>query len=257
MPHSPQADISMQHFPDISDTSFQIPSFQDNTSGLLCEHRLGGLELDLDHPFDEELGSGLDIDPFMTPLPTSRRYSPLRLSEITPRRERERAVLAEAQDSETVSTKERSGDGERRTEENTSVRHTFLEEGSVDDMFERRKRDNYQQMGIDLSSKSTARLRRDKDEMERLDDAHTSTMPSNSKQPTAAPNVPVNRQAKASGHHVSDAPKITATKTKPKPKRVSPSQHSAFEHSLTFLRTISAPSPSSTKMRELQSTNPV
>lgn len=228
----PQAEISTRHFPDVSDTSFQIPSFADSTNALLRENQLGGLELDaaIDHSFiDDEFGSGMDIDPFSTPVPRSRKQkcSPLRLSEITPLRERSYATMAEPERHEqeeengTSYSREGSGVAEKGRQEdgNSSVRHIPPKKESVDDMFERRKRDNYQQMGIDLSFKSTARLRRDSEEMERPD------IPSSKS--NVESNVAVKRQR--TEHQVKGAPKIIAGK--PKSKRVSPSHPSSLPFS--------------------------
>jgi hypothetical protein len=225
-----QADISQRHFQDVSDISFQIPSFQDE--GLLSEDRLGSLAMELD-PFDEV--GDFDSDPFTTPLPTPQKleHSPLTLSQITPRRERENVTVAfqheggtnHGQEEECGATEEQI-----HTEKDSSMHHALPKKESVDDMFQRRKRDNYQQMGLDLSSKSTARLRHSKDELEQRKNTHTSTIPSGK-----LSTVPARQQIKASESRVNDVRKVTG---KAKPKRVSFVSFASYIYTLMSVKSV-------------------
>ncbi|KAF8588383.1 hypothetical protein K439DRAFT_657516 [Ramaria rubella] len=141
MSRSSLTEISMRHFPDLSDASFQIPHLTDDVQAPL-----GGVELDFD-AFDEGLRS-LDSDPFATPLPhpRSQKHAPLTLSEITPRREHEpRPGMLKERDSDEA----RAG---------TAV-ILSKEFGGGEDGMSERQREKQPSMGIDLSSKSTARLR--------------------------------------------------------------------------------------------------
>jgi hypothetical protein len=213
--HAPQAptNLSTRHMPDTSDASFQIPSF--HGSALLSED---AWDLGID-AFDDE--SGLDHDPFTTPLHIASKrtiHTPLTLSELTPREGECSAGMADQaqpqqQRDPTSSRKIKQGrEMEWQDEKQTSVRHTLPKKESVDDMFERRKRDNYQQMGIDLSSKSTARTRHDvEDVIQPRSDRNESTQPHSS-------NPPVQFNTTTSESHISDTRK---TIHKPKPKRVS------------------------------------
>ncbi|KAF8514276.1 hypothetical protein JB92DRAFT_3115728 [Gautieria morchelliformis] len=200
-------DISQRHFQDISDSSFQIPSFDD--TGLLSDDRLGNLGLEVD-PFDDEVG-GLDSDPFTTPLPSPPNHSPLTLSEITPQREKGDVIMAFQHEGTTNHGQAEGGATEKQTEKDASVRHILPKKESVDDMFQRRKRDSYQQMGLDLSSKSTARLQHGKGELGQRNNTHTVTIPSGK-----ASTVAAGRQIKAPESHVNDARKVTG-KAKKRP----------------------------------------
>ena len=202
------------NIPDVSDTSFQIPSFHDHA--LLTEDTW---ELGID-AFDDE--SGMDHDPFTTPLhPASKRieHAPLTLDELTPHSERVLMVEEpQQQQNDAVSSSRNNGEKETewQKEKKTSVRHTLPKKGSVDDMFERRKRDTYQHMGIDLSSKSTARLRYDAEDI--IQQRCDSNTPTHGNNLVAALNVPVQQQTSTSEHHVPDT---RETSHKTKTKRVS------------------------------------
>lgn len=197
----------MRHVPadDSEDVSFQIPSFHDTTA-LLGER---GLELGID-AFDDDddgFGGGLDNDPFMTPLHASTKHDPLTLSELTPREAKEHATMAEQQppqrQTQTTASPstERSREPQWEKDKPTLVRRTLRKKDSVDDMFQRRKRDNYHQMGIDLSAKSTARLRRKSNASIRLDISSTQPKPGSN---------PVKQQIQTPGTHTIDTPKSTS-----------------------------------------------
>ncbi|KIJ53686.1 hypothetical protein M422DRAFT_64623 [Sphaerobolus stellatus SS14] len=138
---------------DMSETSFQIPQCMEDEPT-----RLNDMEFDFD-AFDDD--TALDGDPFMTPLPHAKKQPLLTLQELTPRivPEESRKMELEARSSSEMGKE--TVEIQRHTEMQTSVRPAPPERAIVDDFFERRKRDNYLQKGLDLSSKSTARYRHD------------------------------------------------------------------------------------------------
>lgn len=126
---------------DYSETSFQIPDdFGDEPS------RLNDMQFDFD-AFDDSVA--LDGDPFTTPLP---KATLLTVQDLAPKVDQSSQPQSEASSSRT--TGERLGN-RNQTHDQPPPRI----KAPVDDFFERRKRDNYLQMGVDLSAKSTARYR--------------------------------------------------------------------------------------------------